>query len=139
MTLLFVPASVLAGHALQFVMLHPVEETRHGAILTHAHPQVLGAIALALALVGLMWSVMRGANAPILRLRRLLLPQLAAFAAVEVLESVTAGGLAEQFLHDPRLWLAAACQLAGAAVVVGVQRGARRIGASFPRSSEWSQ
>lgn len=139
MTLLFVPASILAGHALQYVVMHPAEEARHGAMLTHAHPQVLGALALALALVGLFWSLVRGAESPVLRLRRLLLPQFIAFSAVEVLESVTAGGVAEQVLHDPRLWLAAACQLAGAAIVVTAQRGARRIGAALALTPARSQ
>lgn len=128
-SLMLVPGGVAAGHALGY----------GGAALAGSPPAVAGGhgyldamfrLAVPFTLVVLARAFLSGARQelPPVRFRRLAVPQLALFTAVELVEHAAAGIGPAQSLRELSLVLGAVAQLLVAAALVRLVRWMRRAG-----------
>lgn len=130
LTGLLVPAGVVTGHAVASMVGHGTGHARltelgGGGLLT-----VLGAAALLLAFAALAWVAVTGGRGPSVSVRGLVGGQVVIFGAVELMEATAEPALLGTVLHDPRVWVGLAGQLAAAVAIAWLV-------AVLDRSSGW--
>ena len=123
---LLAPAGVVAAHALAYGAAHGWEHERQAMLSGHGPFAMLAAVALPLALAGLVVVVATTPAAGRPRIGQQAIAQSTTFAVALFLERGLGLQPLADVLHDPAVWLAVAGQLATAAVVVVLIRAADR-------------
>lgn len=126
LTALLAPTGVLAAHALAYGAIHGWGHERQAMLTGHGPFAALAAVALPLALAALLVVAVTPPTAGRPRLRQQAVVQVTTFVAALFVERVLAVEPLVEVLHDPATWLAAAGQVATAAVVVALVRVADR-------------
>lgn len=126
LTVLLAPAGVVAAHALVYGVAHGWEHERQAMLSGHGPFAMLSAVALPLALVGLVVVVATSSAVGRPRIRQQAAAQLVMFAVALFLERGLGVQPLAEVLHDPMVWLAVAGQLATATLVVVLIRTADR-------------
>lgn len=129
---LLAPAGVVAGHALAYSAAHGWEHERQAMLSGHGPFPMFAAVALPLALVGLLLVAAPVRGPSRVRLAPLAAAQVGLVASVEFVERVIGVEPLAQVLHDPTVWVGIAAQLLTATVLLLLVRAVERVRPQHP-------